>query len=90
MPVQFLCPANFPFRPEWLNERDAKITLRLIGPTGEERPTVSAYIDLTRRKFEAGGLYPEEPVRLQLPRDFQLSQGSMPTATFRLKPLAAN
>lgn len=87
VPVQFLCPANFSFRPEWINERDGKINLRLIGPVGEERPTVSAYIDLTRRKFEAGGLYPEEPVRLQLPRDFQLSQGSTPAATFRLKPL---
>lgn len=89
VPVQFLCPANFPFRPEWRNERDGRISLRLIGPTGEERPVVSAYIDLTRRKFEAG-FYAEEPVRLQLPKDFQLGQGPTPTATFQLKPLAAN
>jgi hypothetical protein len=28
VPVHFLCPANYPFRPQWENERGGRITLR--------------------------------------------------------------
>jgi len=86
VPVQFLCPANFPLRPQWENERASRITLRLLGPAGEDQPSVSACIDLTARKFEPG-LYADEPVRLQLPRDFQLAQNPPRSATFRLAPV---
>lgn len=86
VPVQFLCPANFPLKPQWDNEGAGKITVRLLGPAGEEQPTVAAFIDLTGRKFEPG-LYAEEPLRLQLPRDFQLAQNPPRSATFRLSAL---
>lgn len=85
IPVQFLCPANFPLRPQWENERAGRITVRLLGPAGEDTPTLSAYIDLTARKFEPG-LYADEPLRLQLPKDFQLAQNPPRSATFRLTP----
>jgi hypothetical protein len=85
VPVQFLCPSNFPLRPSWEDERGGRITLRLLGPAGEEQPVVSACIDLTGRKFEAG-LYADEPLRLQLPREFQLAQTPPHSATFRLSP----
>jgi hypothetical protein len=87
IPVQFLCPTNFPLRVSWEDERAGKITLRLLGPASEEQPIVSAYIDLTARKF-APGLYADEPLRLQLPKDFQLGQSPPRSATFRLSPLA--
>jgi hypothetical protein len=88
VPVQFLCPANFPLRPQWDNERAGKISLRLLGPPGVEAPAVAAFIDLTARKFEAG-LYADEPLRLQLPKDFQLAQNPPRSATFRLSPVAS-
>jgi len=88
VPVQFLCPANFPLRPQWENERAGKITVRLLGPASEEQPAVAAFIDLTGRKFESG-LYADEPLRLQLPKDFQLAQNPPRSATFRLSPLVA-
>jgi hypothetical protein len=86
VPVQFLCPANFPLRPQWQSERAGKISLRLVGPASEETPAVVAYIDLTTGKFEPGQ-YADEPLRLQLPKDFQLAQNPPRSATFQLVAL---
>ncbi|MBL8792934.1 MAG: hypothetical protein JNM56_03445 [Planctomycetia bacterium] len=88
VPVQFLCPANFPLRPRWEDERAGKVTVRLLGPAGEEQPAVTAFVDLTGRKFEPG-LYADEPLRLQLPKDFQLTESPPRSATFRLAPIPA-
>jgi hypothetical protein len=88
VPVQFLCPANFPLRASWEDERGGKITLQLLGPAAEEQPSVAAFIDLTSRKFEPG-LYADEPLRLQLPKDFQLGQVPPRSATFRLTPIGS-
>lgn len=85
VPVHFLCPANYPLRPQWENERAGRITLRLVGPAAEEPPVVNAYIDLTNGKYEPA-LYADEPLRLQLPKDFQLAQPTPRSATFRLLP----
>jgi hypothetical protein len=82
VPVQFLCPPNFPWRPLFSDERAGKITLRLVGPTGAEAPTAIAYIDLSGRKWEAG-LY-EEPLKLQLPKDFKVVQGPPRLVAFQL------
>jgi hypothetical protein len=82
VPVQFLCPANFPLRPLFSDERAGKISLRLLGPAGEEAPSVIVFVDLTGRKWEPG-LY-EEPLRLQLPKDFQLAQNPPRQAAFQL------
>lgn len=84
VPVQFLCPANFPLRPLFRDERAGKMTLRLQGPPGEETPTVLAFVDLSARKWEAG-LY-EEPIRLQLPKGFQLAQAPPRQVSFQLLP----
>jgi len=76
-PIHFLCPAGFGRRPRFRNERDGKVTVRLLGPTSEEAPKVFAYIDLTAPgKFSAAGvsgLY-DEPLQVQLPTGFQLAQ----------------
>jgi hypothetical protein len=82
VPIQFLCPPGFALRPVFRDERAGKITVRLQGPAGEETPTVVAFVDLGGRKWEPG-LY-EEPLRLQLPRDFQLAQEPPRPVTFRL------
>jgi hypothetical protein len=82
--IQFLAPANFPLRALFTDERAGKIALRLLGPAGEENPVVTAFVDLGTRKWEPG-LY-EEPVRLQLPKDFQLAQNSPRPVAFQLVP----
>ena len=87
VPVQFLCPANFSLRPLFRDERACKITVRLLGPAGEEPPAVLAFIDLGGRKWEPGSY--EEPLKLQLPKDFQLAQSAPRRLAFRLVPLDA-
>ena len=88
VPVTFLCPANFPYRPLFNSDREARISLKVQGPASEERPTVVAYVDLTTRKFGAG-LHAEEPIRVQLPPGFQLAQEAPRLAAFKLVSLDA-
>ena len=85
VPVQFLCPANFALKPLFRDERAGKITLRVVGPFGEESPSVIAFVDLGARKWEPG-LY-EEPLKLQLPKGFQLAQTSPRLVAFQLVPI---
>jgi hypothetical protein len=88
VPVHFLCPAQFGLLPRIVgNDQASKLTLLVRGPAQETPPAVFAFIDLTQRKF-APGLYADEPVQLQLPRDFQLAQKPPRSATFRLVPAA--
>ncbi|HLN28804.1 MAG TPA: hypothetical protein VK395_13750 [Gemmataceae bacterium] len=82
VPVQFLCPPNFPLRPLFADERAGKINLRILGPAGEEMPAVLAFIDLSGRKWEPG-LY-EESVKLQLPKEYQVAQNSPRLVAFQL------
>jgi hypothetical protein len=84
VPVQFLCPANFGLRPLFGDERAGKITLRVLGPAAEEPPAVLAFVDLGGRKWEPG-LY-EEPLKLQLPKEFQLAQTAPRSVAFQLVP----
>lgn len=89
MPIHFLCPANFALRPKFVgNERSGRAALRLLGPASEESPGVAVFIDLTRRKF-APGLYADEPLQVQLPKDFQLEQNPLRSPAFKLEELPA-
>jgi hypothetical protein len=89
-PIHFLCPANFPRRPRFRNERDGKLALRLIGPATEEQPKVFAFIDLTAPgKFNNTSLYYDEPPQVQLPPGFQLAQPLPRWVTFELGPAEA-
>jgi hypothetical protein len=80
LPVQFLCPANFGLRPRF--DEDARVSVTVEGPAADDPPPVLAYIDLSRRKFDAG--LHQEPVRLQLPKDCQLVQNAPRQLWFRL------
>jgi hypothetical protein len=88
VPVLFLCPAGFALRPLFGDERAGKITLRLLGPAAADSPAVVAYVDLSGDKWKPG-LY-EEPVRFQLPKDFQLAQSPPRSVAFQLVPAEAN
>ncbi len=87
VPVQFLCPPGFAYRPRFANDRAGQITLRVQGPVHEELPKVTAYIDLTRGRFTAGNNH--EPLQIQLPKDFQLAQEPPRTVAFDLQPADA-
>jgi len=84
VPIQFLCPANFSLKPLFRDDRAGKITLRLQGPAADEAPAIVAYVDLSGKKWEPG-LY-EEPLKLQLPKDFQLTQEPPRQVAFQLAP----
>jgi hypothetical protein len=86
VPVHFLCPPNFPYRPQFRSEREGRVALKVLGPATEDHPAVSAYVDLTTRKF-GPGLHPEEPLRVQLPPGYRLAQDPPRLASFQLIPL---
>jgi hypothetical protein len=85
VPVRFLCPANFPLRPQFVAERAGRAAVRVQGPAADAPPPVIAFIDLTGAKFEPG-LYADEPLRFQLPREYQLVQDPPKSAAFELVP----
>ena len=84
VPVQFLCPVDFPLRPKFFGERSGRLSLRLLGPVGDDTPKVYAFVDLTRGRFPAGRY--NEPVQLQLPKDFELVQDPPRGVSFQLVP----
>jgi hypothetical protein len=87
VPVQFLCPANFSLRPLFSDNHPGRITLRLLGPAGEETPAVIAFIDLSGRHWEPGRY--EETLKLQLPANFRLARSAPQRLAFQLAPLEA-
>jgi hypothetical protein len=70
VPVRFLCPKDCPWRPRFEHEQAGKVALKLIGPVTEQPPPVVAFVDLTTGNLTRGKNF--LPVRLQLPKDFQL------------------
>jgi hypothetical protein len=89
VPIHFLCPANFPLRPHFGDDRDGKVSLRIIGPAVETQPAVVAYIDLTAGEAKQPGFYADEPIKLQLPTDFRLDQDPPRSRQFQLVPTEA-
>jgi len=83
IPIHFLCPVAFPLRPRFIDERPGTVSLRLMGPSVESLPPVLAFVDLTLGNFSRGRNL--EPVRLQLPKDFQLMQNTTPLIAFTLE-----
>jgi hypothetical protein len=92
VPVEFLCPAGFDWRARFVGGESAgRISLRILGPALAEPPAVTAFVDLTTPGRRLGsGLYTDEPIRLQLPKDFELAQSPPRAATFRLTSATAN
>ena len=82
VPVHFLCPPGFAWRPRFQQPAEGKVTLRVIGPARDEPPQVQAFVDLTQGAFEKGRN--REPVRLQLPKDFQPATDAPRLVTFVL------
>jgi hypothetical protein len=85
IPVQFLCPPNFDFRPVFDSERSSRISLVVYGPPQDELPRVSAFVDLSKGHFSAG--LHDEVLQLNLPRDFTLMRDSPLRIPFKLEAL---
>jgi hypothetical protein len=87
VPVHFLTPAGFAFRPQFTSPRAGLITLRLLAPAADPPTGIKAYVDFTTpgRTF-ARGLYPEEPIQVQLPPGYELAQ-ELPRISVELVPL---
>lgn len=88
VPIHFLMPTPFPFRPKFASDRAGLITLKVRGPNTEAKPAVSAFVDLTSRKFGAG-LHADEPVKVQLPPGYELLTEPLPRVTIQLDPVDA-
>ncbi len=88
VPIHFLYPASFPYRPQFRSEREGRISLRIRGPATQERPMkdlVKAYVDLTEGQFVAG-TQAEERIRIYLPPGFKLAQEPPRLPAFELVP----
>lgn len=86
VPVNFLTPKESPWQTRFANEKDGKVTLKIIGPASDQPPPVLAFVDLTRGNLARGRNL--EPLRLQLPKDFQLMQPATTLVTFYLDEIA--
>jgi hypothetical protein len=84
VPVTFLCPAGFPYRPQFRSEASGKITLCVRAPAAAEPPAVTAFIDLTARGVQPG--LNVQPIQLQLTKDCRLAQEPPGPLKFDLVP----
>ena len=81
LPIRFAIPDQFPWHARF-EANGGKISLRVIGPAGEEAPTARAYVDLAQEAFGRGRNV--GPVRIELPKDFELVERRSPTVAFYL------
>lgn len=87
VPISFLCPANFSYRPLFSAERHGTIPqLKVRGPLNRN-PEVRAYIDLSNRANLKPGLYPDEAIMIDLPNGFYLAQDPPRLSAFKLELL---
>jgi hypothetical protein len=84
VPIRFMCPANFSYRPAFYDERSSRVSLRLQGPVQEDAPRVHLFVDLTVGRFDSGKQ--NEPLQIQLPKDFILMDEAPRVVTFDLQP----
>jgi hypothetical protein len=82
VPVHFLCPKDCPWKPRFENEKESKTTLKVIGPVTEQAPPVLAFIELTSGNLARGRNIGQ--LRLQLPKDFQLADPTLPPVSYFL------
>jgi hypothetical protein len=82
VPIHFLCPKESPWKPRFASDKESTVTLKLIGPATEQMPPVLAFVDLTSGNLARGRNL--EPLRLQLPKDFQLVQPATALVPFYL------
>lgn len=90
VPISFLCPASFPYRPLFTADRQGTIpVLKIRGPLNRS-PEVRAYIDLTTRTNLKPGQYPDEVILIDLPNGYYLAQDPPRLSAFKLELLESS
>ncbi len=84
VPVAFLYSPNLGLKPRFINDRDAKVTVRVRGPNQDQPPVVYAFVDLTKSRFLSG--LTTEPLLILPPPDFQLVQEEIKKVGIELLP----
>lgn len=89
VPVFFLCPAKFPYRPVFSLEQHGILKqLKVRGPLNKT-PEVRAYVDLTKIVNPKPVVYTDEPILLDLPDGYQLASDPPKISAFKLELLDA-
>jgi hypothetical protein len=83
VPIHFLCPEQYAFRTRFAEDKLSKVSLKIVGPAGDEPPAVSAFIDLTAANLGRGRNV--LPIRVQLPKEYQILEMVPPTLAFYLE-----
>jgi hypothetical protein len=83
--VDFLCPPNFALHPRFLETSGATTKIEVAGPAAQQPAGITAYVDLTRQTFKPG-IYVNEPLHLQLPKEFRLIHDPPRAGAFELIP----
>jgi hypothetical protein len=90
VPVHFMCPSNFPFRPIFTLERNGVLPeLKVRGPHNKS-PEIRAYVDLTKLTNPKPVLYADMPIMLDLPDGYQLISEAPRVSAFKLELLESN
>ena len=88
VPVSFLCPPNFPYRPEFVNEHgreDCALRARPGDGRSPRGPGVCRFRNACGKW--GGGLHAEEMLQVELPPGFQLVGDRPRLSSFRLVPI---
>lgn len=89
VPVHFLCPADFPYRPQFPSESHATCKVRVRGPANKS-PEVRAYVDLPALAAQQAlkhGTYPDVTISVDLPNGFFLDGAPPKLSAFKLVQL---
>jgi hypothetical protein len=87
VPVFFLCPARFPYRPAFTLEQHGVLKqLKIRGPLNKT-PEVRAYVDLSRLVNPKPVVYTDEPIMVDLPDGYQLVGEQPKISAFKLELL---
>lgn len=89
VPVYFLCPADFPYRPQFPSESHNTCKLRVRGPANKT-PEVRAYVDLPALAGQQAlrhGTYPDAVISVDLPNGYYLVGEAPKLSAFKLVQL---
>jgi len=89
VPIHFLCPADFPFRPQFPAESHSTCKLRVRGPANKT-PEARAYIDLpalAQQQQLKHGIYPDVVISVDLPNGYFLVGDPPKLSAFKLVQL---
>jgi hypothetical protein len=93
IPINFLTPPGFPYRPQSSGDRGGKVSVRVVGPSRDGAPHVLAFVDLTDyylsdryTRITSRPVKTEARVQFKLPRGCFLEDAATTTVPIELIP----